>query len=66
MEFGILADTVVGFQRVTQEEIHAAPATLNGIGAEYVRGMTSGGLIILDSGKILSDKKIVVNETVVV
>jgi purine-binding chemotaxis protein CheW len=64
MEFGILADTVVGFQRVTPEEIHAAPATLSGIGAEYVRGMTSGGMIILDSGKILSDKKIVVNETV--
>jgi purine-binding chemotaxis protein CheW len=66
MELGILADTVTGFKRVTSDEIHAAPASLSGIGAEYVSGITSEGMIILDSGKILSDKKIIVNETVVV
>jgi len=66
MEFGILSDTIVGFRQVTPEGIHAPPATLSGIGAEYVRGITSEGTIILDSGKILSDKNIVVNETVVV
>ena len=66
MEFGILVDTVVGFRQVTPDGIHAAPATLSGIGAEYVRGITAEGTIILDSRKILSDKKIVVKETVVV
>ena len=66
MEFGILIDNVAGFRRVTTDEIHAAPATLSGIGAEYVNGITSEGMIILNSGKILLDKNIVVNETVVV
>jgi purine-binding chemotaxis protein CheW len=65
MEFGILIDSVAGFRRVTPCEVHAAPATLSGIGAEYVSGITSEGMIILDSRKILSDKNIVVNETVV-
>jgi purine-binding chemotaxis protein CheW len=66
MEFGILADSVAGFRRVAPDEIRPAPATLSGIGAEYVRGITPQGMIVLDSGKILSDRKIVVNETVVV
>jgi purine-binding chemotaxis protein CheW len=62
MEFGILADVVIGTQTVAIEEIHAIPSDFPGIGEKYLRGMTKEGLIILDADKILSDKGIVVND----
>jgi purine-binding chemotaxis protein CheW len=63
MEFGILADAVLGTRSVPQEAIQPPPATVTGIGAEYLRGVTKERVIILDAQKILDDEKIIVNET---
>ena len=62
MEFGILADDLLGVRSIALETIQAAPPTVSGIGAEYLRGVTSERLIILDAEKILDDKKIVVHQ----
>ena len=64
MEFGILADVVVGMRDVLIEEIHPPPPTLKGIQAQYLKGVTQNGMIVLDGTKILSDRKIVVHEEV--
>ena len=64
MEFGILADTVIGLRHVSTEEIHPPPPTLKGIQAEYLRGVTKEGLVVLDGGRILTDKRIIVDEEV--
>jgi len=64
MEFGILADAILGTRSVPLGAIQAPPATVTGIGAEYIRGVTGERTIILDAEKILDDERIVVNETV--
>ena len=62
MEFGVLADDIVGTRSIPLETIQAAPLTVSGIGAEYLRGVTSGRVIILNALKILEDEKIVVHQ----
>ena len=62
MEFGILADAVLDARPIPLETIQSAPLTVTGIGAEYLKGVTGGGMIILDAEKILGDEKIIVSE----
>ncbi|NSW86808.1 MAG: chemotaxis protein CheW [Syntrophobacteraceae bacterium] len=64
MEFGILADVVVGVSLIPQEEIQPSLPTLSGIRLEYLKGITRDGTVVLDAGKILQDPKIRVHEEV--
>ena len=64
MEFGILADTVIGTKVIYREEVLPVPPTITGIGEEYLNGVTKESLIVLNAEKLLSDKTIVVNEIV--
>jgi purine-binding chemotaxis protein CheW len=62
IEFGILADDILGAHSIPLDTIQAAPATVSGIGADYVRGVTVERVIVLDAEKILSDEKIIVDQ----
>lgn len=64
MEFGILADVVQGIQAIAIEDIKVVPPTISGIGEEYLKGVTKESLIILNAGKLLNDKNIIVNNEV--
>ena len=64
MEFGILADSIVGTQSIPFSDIQPSLPTLTGIRAEYLKGVTKERLVILDAEKILSAEKIVVYEEV--
>ncbi len=64
MEFGMLTDEILGVKSVPLSDIQTSVETLNGIRAEYLRGITEDRLIILNGAKILSDKNIVVHEEV--
>jgi purine-binding chemotaxis protein CheW len=64
MEFGILADDVLGTRSVLLDAIQAPPVTVTGIGAEYLKGITGERKVVLDAKKILADEKIIVNEFV--
>jgi purine-binding chemotaxis protein CheW len=64
MEFCIPADYISGVRLLPLEDIKPPPPTLTGISTEYLRGVTSERMVILDAEKILSDKKIVVDEEV--
>lgn len=64
MEFGILADRMLGVRSIPIEEIQPALPTLTGIRAEYLRGVTKEGLVILDAARIIADKRIIVHEEV--
>lgn len=64
MELGIPVDAVIGVQPVPVKEIQPSLPTLTGISAEYLKGVTDDPLVILDGFKILSDKKLIVNEEV--
>ena len=60
MEFGILADAVVGMKKISLDIIQPALPTLTGIRAEYLKGVTEERMVILDAKKILSDEKIII------
>jgi purine-binding chemotaxis protein CheW len=64
MEMGILADRIIGVRRVPQDTLQPSLPTLTGIRADYLRGISSDGLVVLDVQKMVSDPKLVVNEEV--
>ncbi|SHK26199.1 CheW protein [Desulfatibacillum alkenivorans DSM 16219] len=61
MEFGVLADELKGVNSIPAEKIQPSLPTLTGLRAQYLKGVTAGGLVILDGLRILQDKRIVVN-----
>jgi purine-binding chemotaxis protein CheW len=64
MEFGILADVILGVHNVLLSKLQPSLPTLTGIREEYLKGVTDERVVILDAEKLLSDKKIVVHEEV--
>ena len=64
MEFGILADSIVGMFSLPLGDLQPPPAALTGIREEFLAGVTAKRLALLDIGKILADKRIVVHEDV--
>jgi len=64
LEFGILADEILGVSRAPVKEIQESLPTLTGIRAEYLKGVTNDRVTILDARKILSDKNLIVHEEV--
>ncbi len=63
MEFGVLADSITGVRSVRTNELTTGLVTLTGIREEYLKGITPDRLIVLDAGRILSDKNIIVRDT---
>jgi purine-binding chemotaxis protein CheW len=64
MEFGILADVILGVDNVLLSKLQPSLPTLTGIREEYPKGVTDERVVILDAEKLLSDKKFVVHEEV--
>jgi len=62
MEFGILADSIIGVRNIALSEIQAPMPTLTGMREEFLKGVTEERMVILDAGKLLSDKNIIVHE----
>jgi purine-binding chemotaxis protein CheW len=62
MEFGILADAVLGTRNIMLGEIQQSLPGFTGIRAQYLKGVTQERVVILDAEKLLSDKNIIVNE----
>lgn len=63
MEFGVLADSITGVRAVKTEDLTTGLVTLTGIREEYLKGITPDRLIVLDAGRLLSDKNIIVRDT---
>lgn len=63
-ELGVLADAILGIKRTRIGDLQPSLPTLTGIREAYLKGVTGDRLIVLDAEKILSDKKIVINESV--
>jgi purine-binding chemotaxis protein CheW len=62
MEFGILADAIVDVRSVFRSELQPSLATLTGIRAEYLLGITKQRVVILDGQRLLSDRSLVVDD----
>jgi len=64
MEFGILADEIIGTRSIPLEELQPPLPTLTGIREEYLKGVTRERTALLDGEKLLGDRKIVVNDEI--
>lgn len=61
MEFGLLADEILGVKKIPVNKIQPSLPTLTGIRSEYLKGITGDGIVILDGDKILSSKNMIVS-----
>jgi purine-binding chemotaxis protein CheW len=64
LEVGLLADAIAGVRQVPLSEVQATLPTLEGLSHDYLKGITSEALIILDADKILADPRLIVHEEV--
>jgi purine-binding chemotaxis protein CheW len=64
MEFGILADELLGTRTIPLSEVQPPLPTMTGIRAEYLKGITRGRTAILDGSKLLADRNLTVHEEV--
>ncbi|MGE5409460.1 MAG: chemotaxis protein CheW [Clostridiales bacterium] len=63
MSFGILADKILEVTSIQLSSLHSQGLlTIKGIREEYLKGVSSTGMIILDAAKILTDKRLIINE----
>ena len=62
MEFGVVADSILGNRTIFLNTLSQPPLTLNGIAAKYISGVTQDGLILLDANKLLSSRQIILNK----
>lgn len=62
MEFGILADDVTNVSKIVLTDIQPALPTLTKVRQEFLQGVTSQGLIILNANKLFNYQPLIVNE----
>jgi purine-binding chemotaxis protein CheW len=64
LEFGLLADVIVGVRSVAADSLQPSLPTLTGIRADYLKGVSEERLVVLDLDRLLSDPKIIVHDDV--
>lgn len=64
LEFGLLADVIVGLRSIPVEKVQPSLPTLTGIRGDYLKGVTAERLVVLDLEHILADPRIIVHEEV--
>jgi purine-binding chemotaxis protein CheW len=64
MEFGILANAIITARMISRTTLQPALPTLTGVRADYLLGITQDRLAVLDGGRILAERRIVVHEEV--
>jgi purine-binding chemotaxis protein CheW len=64
LEFGLLADVIVGVRSIPVATLQTSLPTLTGIRADYLKGVTPESIVVLDLPRILSDPKIIVDDEV--
>ena len=64
LEFGVLADAIIGVVSLNENDMQASLPTLTGVGEKYLKGLSREGTVVLDAAAILSDTDMIVNEHV--
>jgi purine-binding chemotaxis protein CheW len=62
MEFGILADAVLGVAHVSRAGLESRLSGLSGVRERYLLGVSGDGVVVLDGEKLLSAEAILVDE----
>jgi len=62
MEFGLLADEILGVRSISRDGMYPPLPTLTGVREEYLLGVTGERTVLLDGHKLLTDEHLVVND----
>ncbi len=62
MEFGVLADTILGLRSIETERMQTSLPTLTDMRADFLKCVTGDRTVILEGSRILSDPRIIVRE----
>lgn len=62
MEFGVLADSIIGVRRYPVKDLESTLPTLASIPADFLKGITKDRMTLLDGGKLLKDPRIIVHQ----
>lgn len=62
MEFGILADMIIGSRTIFAEDVQTDLPTVAGLPRQYLWGVTAEGMNVLHASQILRDQGIVVRD----
>ncbi len=60
---GLLVDRVLGTADLHPDELHPAPATLQGHAAAAVRGRAPDGTALVDGEKLMAERGLIIDET---
>lgn len=63
-EFALLIDSLLGIQEIPVSQIDQNLPTLTGVRQDYLMGVSADRIAILDGEKLLTSKKLVVDESV--
>ena len=64
MEFGILADEIIGTSSLPLADVQPPLPTLTGIREEYLKGVTRERTVLLDGAKLLTDRNLIVYQEI--
>lgn len=64
MEFGILADKIIGPKFFPKKIIQKTLPTLTDVRAKYLQGVTDTRTVLLDARKLLTDKNLVIYDEI--
>lgn len=59
---GVLADVLLGVSAFALDELQRSLPTLTGVREDYLLGITDDHIVVLDAAKLLTDRRIIVNE----
>jgi purine-binding chemotaxis protein CheW len=64
MEFGLLADAVLGLRHIMLRDLQATLPTLTGARTEFLKGITAARVTVLDSARLLSDQRMLIDQEI--
>lgn len=62
-EFGVLVDAVDEVTNLHIDQILKPPGSLSSVGRDYIRGVTSNALIVIDGGLLLRDERLCIDQS---
>lgn len=61
IEFGILVDRILGNINLSLRQIGTLPDNMNDLGKDYIKGITSNGLIVINTKNFIDSPSLIIN-----
>lgn len=62
VSFALCTEGIIGVEAIPISSIQPPPSTLSGIQTEFLRGITTAGIVLLDGEKLIHAKQLIIDE----